>query len=106
ALYLHQGESFVVDELDLEDGLALCHPESPEWTTSAREQVSIDLVETLETVEAGPVTLSWAEVEVTTRVTGYQRRLRGARPPTARRWTCRRRRSPPARSCTRSRHSC
>ena len=77
ALYLHQGESFVVDELDLEDGLALCHPESPEWTTSAREQVSIDLVETLETVEAGPVTLSWAEVEVTTRVTGYQRRLRG-----------------------------
>lgn len=77
AVYLHQGESFVVDELDLDDGLALCHPEEPEWTTSAREQVSIDLVETLETVEAGPVTLSWAEVEVTTRVTGYQRRLRG-----------------------------
>ncbi|MFL0580007.1 DEAD/DEAH box helicase [Dietzia sp. 179-F 9C3 NHS] len=77
ALYLHQGESFVVDELDLDDGLALCHPEVPEWTTSAREQVSIDLVETLESVEAGPVTLSLTEVEVTTLVTGYQRRLRG-----------------------------
>ncbi len=77
ALYLHQGESFVVDELSLEDGLALCRPEVPEWTTSAREQVSIDLVESLETVDAGPVTLSLAEVEVTTRVTGYQRRLRG-----------------------------
>ena len=77
ALYLHQGESFVVDELDLDDGLALCHPEVPEWTTSAREQVSIDMVETLESVEAGPVTLSLAEVEVTTLVTGYQRRLRG-----------------------------
>ena len=77
ALYLHQGESFVVDELDLDDGLALCRPEEPEWTTSAREQVSIDLIETLETVEAGPVTLSFADVEVTTRVTGYQRRLRG-----------------------------
>lgn len=77
ALYLHQGESFIVDELDLDEGLALCHPESPEWTTSAREQVSIDLMETLESVTAGPVTLSYADVEVTTRVTGYQRRLRG-----------------------------
>ncbi|WP_096906144.1 DEAD/DEAH box helicase [Dietzia sp. WMMA184] len=77
ALYLHQGESFVVDELNLEDGLALCHPEVPDWTTSAREQVSIDLIETLESVPAGPVTLSLADVEVTTRVTGYQRRLRG-----------------------------
>src|SRR5699024_402100 len=47
------------------------------WTTSAREQVSIDLIETLESVPAGPVTLLFAEVEVTTRVTGYQRRLRG-----------------------------
>lgn len=77
AVYLHQGESFVVDELDLDDGLALCHPESPEWTTSAREQVTIDLIDTLESVSAGPVTLSYADVEVTTRVTGYQRRLRG-----------------------------
>ncbi|GLB64075.1 helicase [Dietzia sp. NCCP-2495] len=77
ALYLHQGQSFVVDELDLDDGLALCRPEEPEWTTSAREQVSIDLIETLESVEAGPVTLSFADVEVTTLVTGYQRRLRG-----------------------------
>ncbi|WP_010539975.1 hypothetical protein [Dietzia alimentaria] len=30
ALYLHQSESFVVDELNLEDGHALCHPEVPE----------------------------------------------------------------------------
>ena len=30
ALYLHQSESFVVDELNLEDGRALCHPEVPE----------------------------------------------------------------------------
>ena len=77
ALYLHQGESFVVDDLDLDDGLALCRPEEPEWTTSAREQVNIDLIKTLESVPAGPVTLSFADVEVTTRVTGYQRRLRG-----------------------------
>ncbi|NED67056.1 DEAD/DEAH box helicase, partial [Streptomyces sp. SID10244] len=34
ALHIHQGESYVVDELDLTDGLALAHPEEPDWTTS------------------------------------------------------------------------
>src|SRR5437763_124296 len=33
AVYLHQGESFVVDQLDLENGLALVHAENPDWTT-------------------------------------------------------------------------
>src|SRR5699024_6260126 len=73
ALYLHQGESFVVDELNLEDGLALCHPESPEWTTSAREQVSNNLVVTLETVEAGPLTQTWTKIEGNTRMNATRR---------------------------------
>ena len=77
ALHIHLGESYVVDDLDLESGLALVHPESPEWTTSAREQVSIDLVRTLETVDAGPVCAGLAEVEVTSRVVDYLRRSRG-----------------------------
>ena len=77
ALYVHLGESFVVDTLDLDAGLATVHPERPEWTTSAREQVSIDLVSTLETVGSGPVTIGYGEVEVTTRVVDYLRRMRG-----------------------------
>ena len=77
ALHLSQGESFVVDELDLEAGIALVRPEEPEWTTSAREQVSIDVVGTLDSRDAGPVQVSLVEVEVTTRVTDYVRRLRG-----------------------------
>src|SRR5699024_4183269 len=35
AVHIHQGESFVVDELDLDEGLALVHPEEPDWTTQA-----------------------------------------------------------------------
>jgi DEAD/DEAH box helicase domain-containing protein len=35
AVYLHRGDSFVVDELDLDTGVALVHPEEPDWHTSA-----------------------------------------------------------------------
>ncbi|NLG55712.1 MAG: DEAD/DEAH box helicase, partial [Rhodococcus sp.] len=32
AVHIHQGESFVVDELDLEQGVALVHAEEPDWS--------------------------------------------------------------------------
>ena len=37
AVYLHQGVSYVVDELDLDDAVALVHAEEPDWTTHARD---------------------------------------------------------------------
>ena len=76
ALYLHMGESFVVDELDLVDNVAIVRPEDPEWTTSAREKVSLDLIDELETLDAGPVQASFCEVEVTTQVVEFERRDR------------------------------
>ncbi|MCW2632498.1 MAG: box helicase [Pseudonocardia sp.] len=36
AVYLHRGESYVVDELDLSEGLAQVHAEEPAGSTSAR----------------------------------------------------------------------
>jgi DEAD/DEAH box helicase domain-containing protein len=44
AVYLHRGASFVVDELDLDDGLALVHAEDPGWTTAARSVVDVAVV--------------------------------------------------------------
>ncbi|MFD1815892.1 DEAD/DEAH box helicase [Rhodococcus gannanensis] len=75
AVYLHQGEAFVVDTLDLEEGLALVHPETPEWTTSARETTDIAITTVLERHDHGPVTAALVEVEVTHQVVGYLRRL-------------------------------
>ncbi len=76
ALYLHQGESYVVDELDLEHGIALVHAENPEWTTSPREVIDIKVLRTEEKVQAAPgVTFCLGEVEVTSQVVGYLRRL-------------------------------
>ncbi|MCO1578933.1 DEAD/DEAH box helicase [Crossiella sp. SN42] len=75
ALYLHQGQSYVVDELDLDNHLALVHAESPDWTTMASTTVDIRVVRTLEqhhfpapanaSVPAGRTTAATASTGVT-----------------------------------------
>lgn len=75
AVYLHQGASYVVDELLLEDGLALVHAEDPEWTTSPRDTVDITVVRTLERRDFAGVSTFLGEVDVTSQVVGFLRRL-------------------------------
>ncbi|WP_434094030.1 DEAD/DEAH box helicase, partial [Saccharopolyspora kobensis] len=75
AVYLHRGESFVVDDLDLETGIALVHAESPDWTTSPRNVVDISVLRTIEQHDTGRgVTVCLGEVEVTSQVVGYLRK--------------------------------
>lgn len=74
ALYLHQGESFIVDELDLDDGVALVHAAKPPWTTSAQEITHLEVLGTRERLDMGDIALSLGEVEVTSNVISYQRR--------------------------------
>jgi DEAD/DEAH box helicase domain-containing protein len=54
AVYLHRGASFVVDELNLDDGLALVHAEEPDWNTSARTVVDVAVVD-VAVVDVDPV---------------------------------------------------
>jgi DEAD/DEAH box helicase domain-containing protein len=75
AVYLHRGDSFVVDELDLDSGVALVHPEEPEWHTSARSTTGICVVSTLDQQRSGGVSVTLGEVEVTSQVVSYLRRL-------------------------------
>ncbi|MFI9810567.1 DEAD/DEAH box helicase [Saccharothrix variisporea] len=75
AVYLHQGESYVVDRLDLESGIALVHAEKPEWSTTARDTKDITVVRTLESRVFDGVTVCLGEVEVTSQVVGYLRKL-------------------------------
>lgn len=74
AVYLHQGSSYVVDELDLEAGFALVHAEDPDWTTSAREAADITVLAVHERVDYGGVTVCLGDVAVTSQVVGYLRR--------------------------------
>ncbi len=74
AVYLHQGASYVVDELDLESGVALVHGEDPDWTTSAREVADISVLAVHERVDYGGVKVFLGDVAVTSQVVGYLRR--------------------------------
>ncbi|MDQ3787235.1 MAG: DUF1998 domain-containing protein, partial [Actinomycetota bacterium] len=75
AVYLHQGTSYVVDDLDLETGLAMVHREDPEWSTSPREQVDISVLSVEEQSRHGAVTVNLGEVAVTSHVVAYLRKL-------------------------------
>jgi DEAD/DEAH box helicase domain-containing protein len=74
AVYLHQGVSYLVDDLDLEDAVALVHPAEPNWSTHAREVTDLAVLGVRAHLDAGPVGLFLGDVEVTSQVVSYQRR--------------------------------
>jgi DEAD/DEAH box helicase domain-containing protein len=78
AVYLHQGESYVVDSLDFDDGMAFVHAEDPGYATYARELTDIAVTGTGERRAFGPVILGLVPVSVTNQIVGYlRRRLNG-----------------------------
>ncbi|MDQ0426095.1 DEAD/DEAH box helicase [Cellulomonas iranensis] len=74
AVYVHLGVTYVVDELHLEDGVALATRRDVDHGTWARWVTSTSVVEVEREVAWGPVTWSFGQVDVTTQVVGYQRR--------------------------------
>ncbi len=74
AVYLHQGRSFVVDRLDLDDHAAVVHAEEPEWTTTAREITDIAIRDVDESAAFDGVEVFLGSVEVSHQVVSYQRR--------------------------------
>jgi len=78
AVYLHQGASYVVDKLDLDDGCALVHAEEPDYTTHARDVTTLSVAGVGSSLSAGPVSMQLGEVDVTSQVVSYQRRRMGS----------------------------
>jgi DEAD/DEAH box helicase domain-containing protein len=74
AVYLHQGVSWRVGSLDLEDGCAVVTRCDGSESTQARSQVHISVLGCEQTRDVGRASLSLGTVEVTSQVTGYQRR--------------------------------
>ncbi|MCW2497105.1 DEAD/DEAH box helicase, partial [Jatrophihabitans sp.] len=76
AVYLHQGRTYVVDDLDLDQAVALVHAEEPDWTTSPRDVTDIAIVSTEALTRFGPVTVCFGTVDVSNQTTSYlQRRI-------------------------------
>ncbi|MFD5176057.1 DEAD/DEAH box helicase [Nocardia sp. NPDC058379] len=75
AVHLHQGETYLVDELDLDGGVAFVNEVDPGFTTSARQVTSITIEAMTEERVFGAVTTASAQVAVTHQVVGYLRTL-------------------------------
>ncbi|MEV0420784.1 DEAD/DEAH box helicase [Streptosporangium canum] len=74
AVYVHQGETYVVVELDLEAGVALVEAGTPDYTTFARDVTEISVLESLRSHPLGPGELHFGSVEVTRQVVSYLKR--------------------------------
>jgi DEAD/DEAH box helicase domain-containing protein len=74
AVYLHQGDSYLVRRLDLADRVALVEPGDPGYTTTAREVTQVETGAELQRMTWGEAGLHFGEVRVTRQVTGYTRR--------------------------------
>ncbi|WP_246267247.1 DEAD/DEAH box helicase [Nonomuraea typhae] len=74
AVYLHQGETFLVEELDLDAGVALVGAAEPDYSTFARDITEIRVLKSLRTAPLGCGTLTFGEVEVTRQVVSYMKR--------------------------------
>jgi DEAD/DEAH box helicase domain-containing protein len=74
AIYMHQGRSYEVRELDLERRRALVAPFDGDWYTQPKSETDTEIVRLLDRRQALGVTLSFGEVSVTDTVLAYQRR--------------------------------
>ncbi|OEU96783.1 DEAD/DEAH box helicase [Streptomyces nanshensis] len=74
AVHLHQGRTYVVRQLDLENSAALVEEAAPPWTTMARDTTSVTVLETEEEIPWGDARLCYGTVEVTNQVVSYLRR--------------------------------
>ena len=78
AVHLHQGETWVVTELDLGAASASVVRGDPGWSTTAQSRSTFDIVRPLLILPLAPargVTAAFGQVRVSTQVTGFLRRL-------------------------------
>lgn len=74
AVHLHQGRTYLVKHLDLEDSVALVEEASPPFSTTARDTTAISVLETDSEIPWGQGRLCFGSVEVTNQVVSYLRR--------------------------------
>ncbi|WP_390905041.1 DEAD/DEAH box helicase [Nesterenkonia marinintestina] len=77
AVYVHQGRSYEVEELDEEHQVVLVVRSSPPYYTQARETTTIRVLAEHRRIDRGRFRLHTGQVEVTGTVVGFQRRALG-----------------------------
>jgi len=74
AVYLHQGEPYVVRALDTVEKIAFVGGASDDYYTEPREETDIQVISEIENRRIGKVELSFGQVEVTTHIIAFQKK--------------------------------
>lgn len=73
AIYLHEAQSYIVDELDLDHGLARLRATDADYYTEPGSQTTVQLLDKLAEADALGATKAHGEIAVTTQVVGYKK---------------------------------
>jgi DEAD/DEAH box helicase domain-containing protein len=74
AVYVHQGDSYLVHRLDLADRVALVEPGDPGYTTTARDVTEIGVLSGRQQLAWGEAEVCFGDVQVTRQVVSFTRR--------------------------------
>jgi DEAD/DEAH box helicase domain-containing protein len=74
AVYLHLGEQYLVEALDLDEGVALVAPASVDWYTQVKKETETTIEETERVEQRLGVDLHFGRVSVSEQVIGYARK--------------------------------
>lgn len=74
AVYVHQGDTYVVEDLNEDDHCVMVRRANPDYYTTARDVTQIEVLETRRTMQWGDVTVHFGDVKVTTQVVSFQRK--------------------------------
>ncbi|HVT20605.1 MAG TPA: DEAD/DEAH box helicase [Mycobacteriales bacterium] len=78
AVYLHQGATYVVQQLDVASSVALVEADNPDWTTFARDLTDIRIVDSQRAQRFAGVELHFGTVDVTSQIVSFLRRRIGS----------------------------
>src|SRR4051794_8968883 len=74
AVYLHMGDSYEVEELDLHGRRALVRPFTGDWYTQPKQETETYIEQVRDSREVGGVALSYGIISVTEQVVAYQKK--------------------------------
>jgi len=72
AVYLHEGQTYLVEELDLTENIARLRPAGVDYYTEARRETTVELLAKLAEAEVRGATKARGEIMVTTQIVGYR----------------------------------